>query len=221
MNWPRSNQKKNQKKKKEDNKDKFMKPLTVRKYQENSNLRVFCFVKPTQKSTEAKPKNEFKHLWVTKTFIFTSESFPTTRRRVEVVDRKEIVLRPVQNAAATVLAKTRELGEQLDAVENANERNLNINPLSMLLNGMIDAAVNGGTQKYIEAFCTPEFLKEYKDETSIRHQNELKQALRDQIAMLKRGMNFVVPRSESLKGLFEHLSANYEKMVTQMTTLLA
>jgi len=196
-------------------------PLPVRKYQENSNLRVFCYVKATQKSTEAKPKNEFKHLWITKTFITTSEPFPTTRRRVEVVDKKEIVLRPIQNAAATVLAKTRELGEQLDAVENAPERHLNINPLSMLLNGMIDAAVNGGTQKYIEAFLTPEFLKEYKDEVSARQQNDLKQALRDQIAMLKRGMNFVVPRSESLKGLFEHLSANYEKMVTQMTTLLA
>jgi dedicator of cytokinesis protein 3 len=195
-------------------------PLSVRKYQENNNLRVFCYVRAVQKSTEAKPKNEFKHLWVTKTFIFTSESFPTTRRRVEVVERKEVTLRPVQNAASTVIAKTRELAEKLDYVENY-PGNVDLNPLSMLLNGMIDAAVNGGTQKYIEAFCTAEFLKEYKDETSVRHQNELKQALRDQIGMLKRGMNFVIPRSDSLKGLFEHLSANYDKMVSQTTSLLS
>jgi hypothetical protein len=34
---------------------------------------------------------------------------------------------------------------------------VDVGPLSMALNGTIDAAVNGGTQKYIEAFLTDEF----------------------------------------------------------------
>jgi hypothetical protein len=36
---------------------------------------------------------------------------------------------------------------------------VDVGPLSMALNGTIDAAVNGGTQKYIEAFLTAEFAQ--------------------------------------------------------------
>ena len=34
---------------------------------------------------------------------------------------------------------------------------LNINPLTMMLNGVIDAAVQGGTEKYREAFFSSKF----------------------------------------------------------------
>jgi len=43
---------------------------------------------------------------------------------------------------------------------------------------------------------------------------DLKQALRDQIQTLKRGLEVFGRRSESsLKGLFDHLSAFYDEMV--------
>ena len=48
---------------------------------------VFSYSKAVQKSTEKKPANEFKTLWVTKTYIFTKDAFPTNRRRCEVRGR--------------------------------------------------------------------------------------------------------------------------------------
>jgi dedicator of cytokinesis protein 3 len=46
------------------------------------------------------------------------------------------------------------------SLEDGNPLELkNVNPLSMRLQGMLDAAVQGGIPKYTEAFFNEEFLK--------------------------------------------------------------
>ena len=40
---------------------------------------------------------------------------------------------------------------------------LNVNPLTMMLNGVIDAAVQGGTDKYRAAFFSDKFLHEHPE----------------------------------------------------------
>lgn len=85
-------------------------------------------------------------LWVTKTYIFTKDSFPTNRRRCEVVDRKEVSLSPIENALSAMVTKNMELDQQIETVSKAPPGAVDVGPLSMLLNGMIDAAVNGGAR---------------------------------------------------------------------------
>jgi len=161
-------------------------------------------------------------LWVSRTYIFAAESFPTNRRRVEVIDKKEVLLSPIQNALSTMINKNKELSEKIESAQTASAGPIDLNPLSMLLNGMIDAAVNGGTQKYIEAFMFPDFLQSNKDEASGRYQQALKQSLRDQIAMLKKGLFVFGGRSDpSLKGLYDHLTAFYDEMVKKTEKVLA
>lgn len=55
-------------------------------------------------------------------------------------------LSPIENAINTVTSKTRELQRSVEELQE-NEKG-NINPLSMQLKGVIDAAVNGGVTNY-------------------------------------------------------------------------
>jgi len=191
-------------------------PLTIQKYRENNNLRVFSYSKAIQKSPDKKPANEHKHLWVTKTFIFCPEHFPSNRRRMEVVERREQTLSPIENALAMLLAKTQELIEKIDEVDNAPPGPVDVGPLSMILNGMIDAAVSGGTQKYIEAFLGPDFVIENPAPEQLRLQNEVKATLREQVVILKRGLDvFGIRSDQKLKGLFDHLCTFYAEMVVK------
>ena len=52
---------------------------------------------------------------------------------------------------------------------------VDVGPLSMALNGTIDAAVNGGTQKYIEAFLTAEFAQAAEATGDVATLDEVKQ----------------------------------------------
>ena len=55
-------------------------------------------------------------------------------------------LSPIENAINTVTSKTRDLQRNIRELQEDDIKN--INPLSMQLKGVIDAAVNGGTLNY-------------------------------------------------------------------------
>lgn len=58
----------------------------------------------------------------------------------------QVELSPIENAINTVTSKTDELERIIKELKD-NEFG-SINPLSMILNGVIDAAVNGGIANY-------------------------------------------------------------------------
>ena len=62
-------------------------------------------------------------------------------------------LAPLEVAIETVEAKNSDLSSMVDEFTNASGSK-DINPLSMLLNGVIDAAVCGGTVQY-KKVCYP------------------------------------------------------------------
>jgi len=191
---------------------KIVVPPNIIKHRQNDDLRVFTYSKGVQKSAEKKPVNEFKHLWVSKSYIFTKDGFPALRRRLEVVDRKEIFLKPIQNAFTAVNNKTDELRDLIDKVEKASPP-VDVGPLSMILNGMIDAAVQGGTQKYMEAFLSSDFLKENPDQESADFVKALKTGLGDQIELLKTGLNLYGQKCDpKLQDHFKHLQSFYAQL---------
>eukprot|EP00455_Lapot_gusevi_P001214 TRINITY_DN1049_c0_g1_i6.p1 TRINITY_DN1049_c0_g1~~TRINITY_DN1049_c0_g1_i6.p1 ORF type:complete len:893 (+),score=284.43 TRINITY_DN1049_c0_g1_i6:184-2679(+) len=194
-------------------------PISVLRYAQNNDLKVFSYAKAVQKSTEKKPANEFKDLWVLKTLIVSEDSFPSNRRRVPVVHRQEVMIPPVQNAVIAIVSKNKELRDKVEQVSKAPEGPVDVGPLSMNLNGMIDAAVNGGTQKYVEAFLTPQFVLDNPDaEPSVR---QLKEALQQQLVDLRTGLDVFGRRcDEQLRGLHQHLSRYYEQMCDKMRPIL-
>jgi hypothetical protein len=61
----------------------------------------------------------------------------------------QVEVSPLENAIYVVENKTQELRTLISQYQHRQHHG-NINPLSMLLNGVIDAAVNGGIARYQE-----------------------------------------------------------------------
>lgn len=65
----------------------------------------------------------------------------------------QVEISPLQNAVETVESKNKELDRIITNL--SSDRAQSINPLSMILNGIIDAAVMGGIAKYEEVWTHP------------------------------------------------------------------
>lgn len=61
----------------------------------------------------------------------------------------QVEVSPIENAVYVVENKTQELRTLISQYQHRQHQG-NINPLSMCLNGVIDAAVNGGIARYQE-----------------------------------------------------------------------
>ncbi|KAG4088185.1 hypothetical protein H8356DRAFT_1281091 [Neocallimastix lanati (nom. inval.)] len=153
-------------------------PDYIRKYYESNEVRTFSFNRPFKKQKDKKTnsENEFMDLWTEKTILITENKFPSLLRRSEVIYLKIIELSPIENGVLTLIAKNRELNMAKERYEKAEKAinhgqdiplemrlstgGVNINPLTMLLNGAVDARVNGGVPMYRNAFLCPEFKEQ-------------------------------------------------------------
>lgn len=69
--------------------------------------------------------------------------------RINVSIYLQVEVSPLENAIYVVENKTQELRTLISQYQHRQHHG-NINPLSMCLNGVIDAAVNGGIARYQE-----------------------------------------------------------------------
>lgn len=191
-------------------------PTQIESYWDNTDLRVLEYSKAVQKALEKKPANEFKHLWINRVFLIVDEPFPTTKRRQLVSDTFSIEMTPIENAIEAILAKTRELKDKYKKVQAGTLANpVDSNPLAMCLGGITDAAVNGGTKLYIEAFVGPDFLSDNPGEKFVTFQNQLKAALREQVTELEAALKvYKIWCDEKMQGFFDHLTNTFAKMST-------
>ena len=104
--------------------------------------------------------------------------FPLSFLSPSVVLRPlQVELDPLAIAIETVSSKTAEV-RTLTALHLEN-RSLNINPLSMLLSGLIDAAVGGGIKNYRIVFFNPEYSASHPgDQERVQ---QLKQLIEEQV----------------------------------------
>ncbi|NXU66411.1 DOCK4 protein, partial [Horornis vulcanius] len=94
-------------------------------------------------------------LWVERTTLILVQSLPGISRWFEVEKREVVEMSPLENAIEVLENKNQQLRTLISQCQTRQMQN--INPLTMCLNGVIDAAVNGGVARYQEAF----FVKEY------------------------------------------------------------
>jgi hypothetical protein len=89
-------------------------------YRENDDLGVFEYNKAVQKGNKKEENfNEFKDLWVLKTYIFTDCNFPAVRRRAEVVHSHELMISPIDTAITSIADKNADLRDKVNNVEMA------------------------------------------------------------------------------------------------------
>ncbi|KAG8186361.1 hypothetical protein JTE90_026781 [Oedothorax gibbosus] len=159
-------------------------PEKIISYYLVNDVSSFQFDRPIQKGQVDKD-NEFKSLWIERTTLTIASQLPGILRWFEVVEWHLVELSPITHACETVEHMNREL-RKLIAQYTAEPRR-SISPLSMRLQGVIEAAVNGGIAKYQEAFFTLEFSLQNPEET---HKIiKLKSLILEKVQILEGGLS--------------------------------
>jgi len=142
-------------------------PIEAQKYVTINDTDVFVYPRVFRKNKKKGETlaEEVKDLWIKKTFYVTTKKFPHIQRRSLIKETKEAIMDPIDNAISSMLSKTKEIYEMIDKydkekekIENNETITLNINPFTMLLQGVINAAVNGGSELYRQVFLIQEFI---------------------------------------------------------------
>ena len=87
---------------------------------------------------------------------------------------------PLENGVETMQAKNKEL---LGLIQSHKKPGKNINPLSMALNGVIDAAVMGGVDNYEKAFFNANYRQQNPQDDDLVA--ELKKLIIEQVGSWK------------------------------------
>uniref|UniRef100_A0A8C6V2M6 Dedicator of cytokinesis 8 n=1 Tax=Neogobius melanostomus TaxID=47308 RepID=A0A8C6V2M6_9GOBI len=131
-------------------------------FEKNFNLRRFMYTTPFTKS--GRPRGELNEQYKRKTILTTMHAFPYVKTRINVIQKEEFDLTPIEVAIEDMQKKTRELAvathrEQPDA-----------KMLQMVLQGSVGATVNQGPLEVAQVF-----LNEIPaDPKLFRHHNKLR-----------------------------------------------
>ncbi|XP_050437512.1 dedicator of cytokinesis protein 3 isoform X2 [Adelges cooleyi] len=133
-----------------------MVPEKVSRFYEVNDVCTFQLDRPMHKG-QVDRDNEFKSLWLERTILVISDRLPGILRCFEVVNTTTEEVPPVKFACETIESVNKDLRRLINQYTNEPKRN--INPLSMRLQGTIDANVMGGISKYQSAFFSQDFVQ--------------------------------------------------------------
>jgi hypothetical protein len=196
-------------------------PKHIQNYELHHKLRTFKYTKAFFKE---KTGNEFRDVWTKTVCLKVKGSFPCAQRRLKISDRVSFERSPIENALLSLSTKNRELLDLTDIYSRAKAACSNVEALdpplhsfTMVLNGVIDAAVNGGVFRYCDAFLGEDMISTSSPETraSLR---EIQQLLKDQAKIVEKAL--VLHRSlitAEVQGLQDKMDLFYTRLVEELT----
>nr|CAD7394077.1 unnamed protein product [Timema cristinae] len=165
--------------------------------------------------------NEFASLWLERTVLVTSYPLPGILRWFPVTSADTYQVSPLRNAIETMEGSNRTLRDLI--VAHRSDPSLQLNPLSMKINGIVDAAVMGGITNYEKAFFQPEYAETHSDD--VASIDKLKDLIASQIPLLEVAIQLHRQRAPVSLGPFQqrleecfsdmqtHVEHNYGKKV--------
>ena len=180
-------------------------------YYKFNNVNRFIFSRPFNKGKDK--ENEFASLWIERTVMQTKSTFPGILQWFALSQDEEIYeLCPLENAVETMQRANEELRS---LILEHQDQNPPLNPLSMKLNGIIDAAVMGGTAKYEQAFFTDQYIEEHPEHAE--KIQVLKNLIAEQVPLLENGIKIhQYKKTEDLKPLHDRLETMFDTMRSQV-----
>uniref|UniRef100_A0A8C4SZG3 Dedicator of cytokinesis 3 n=1 Tax=Erpetoichthys calabaricus TaxID=27687 RepID=A0A8C4SZG3_ERPCA len=159
-------------------------PDRIKSFYRVNNVRRFRYDRPFHKGPKDRD-NEFKSLWIERTTLILTHPLPGISRWFEVEKREVVEVSPLENAIYVVENKNHELRTLISQYQH-KQLHGNINLLSMCLNGVIDAAVNGGIARYQEAFFDKEYITSHPEDAE--KITQLKDLMQEQVHILGVGL---------------------------------
>jgi len=189
-------------------------PDKIRAFYSVNKVSSFLFDRPFHRGTPD-PQNEAKTLWIERSTLNCASQFPGILKWFEVVSVDVTLVNPAQFACETVQQKNLDLGRFVR--EFTSDRTKDLRPFTMILSGTIDAAVNGGINKYREAFFSPEFLASTEQEGEAASVEVLAGLITELARLLDEALDLhgeLAP--EPMKPLHESLLQKFQEMKAGM-----
>ncbi|XP_034025433.1 LOW QUALITY PROTEIN: dedicator of cytokinesis protein 5-like [Thalassophryne amazonica] len=176
-------------------------PEQILNYYRTNEVDQFHYSKAFWKG-EKEPDNEFATMWIERTTFITAYRFPGILKWFEVKSVSVEEISPLGNAIEIMEAANEKLSNLVQ--QQACDPSLSINPLSMMLSGIVDPAVMGGFSNYEKAFFTDTYIQEHpEDQGQIE---VLKHLIALQIPLLAEGIRVHGEKTtEQLKPLSQRL----------------
>ncbi|XP_031587129.1 dedicator of cytokinesis protein 5 isoform X1 [Oreochromis aureus] len=183
-------------------------PEQILNYYRTNEVDQFQYSRPFRKG-EKDPDNEFATMWIERTTYITAYRFPGILKWFEVKSVSMEEISPLKNAVET-MEKTNEKLSNL-VQQQACDRSLSVNPLSMMLNGIVDPAVMGGFSNYEKAFFTNAYIQAHPEDRECIE--ELKRLIALQIPLLADGIRVHEEKTtEQLKPLHNRLVTCFQDL---------
>jgi hypothetical protein len=211
----------------DDTVDRSHAPKFVRNYHENNEVSCFFYSRPFRKNDEKNRENEFMDLWVERIYLKVAVAFPSTNRREVVTLRSVTILNPVQMAADMVCERNVVLYDNITAAKALADGAAD-QSFTMALNGVIDAAVNGGTLKFAP-FLDGSYVRSNPEIASDVQSTpekaavvaKLKVALKEQLELLDGGVRVHSNKcAVAMRPLHDHMSEMFLRMTADLSQLL-
>uniref|UniRef100_A0A8C3LPV5 Dedicator of cytokinesis 2 n=1 Tax=Chrysolophus pictus TaxID=9089 RepID=A0A8C3LPV5_CHRPC len=178
-----------------------------------NHVQKFSYSRPFKKGPKD-PDNEFANMWIERTTFVTAYPLPGILRWFAVTSTTTTTISPLENAIETMMKTNEKILSEIN--RHQNDPSLPINPLSMLLNGIVDPAVMGGFAKYETAFFQEPYLEEHPEDRG--NIERLKDLIAWQIPLLSEGIRIhgqkvtedLRPFHERMEQCFVQLRAKVE-----------
>ncbi|XP_035235838.1 dedicator of cytokinesis protein 8 isoform X2 [Anguilla anguilla] len=178
-------------------------------FEKSFNLRRFMYTTPFTKS--GRPRGELSEQYKRKTILTTMHAFPYIKTRINVIQKEEFDLTPIEVAIEDMQKKTREL-----AVATHRERP-DAKMLQMLLQGSVGATVNQGPLEVAQVF-----LNEIPaDPRLFRHHNKLRLCFKEFITRcgeaVEKNKHLIAADQKEYQ---QELKKNYNKLRENLRPML-
>ncbi|NWZ42485.1 DOCK1 protein, partial [Brachypodius atriceps] len=188
-------------------------PEQITNFYKANHVQRFSYSRPFKRGPND-PDNEFANMWIERTTFRTAYPLPGILRWFVVTSTETIIISPLENAIETMMKTNEKIMSEIN--RHQNDPSLPINPLSMLLNGIVDPAVMGGFTKYEKAFFQESYMQEHPEDAG--NIEKLKDLIAWQIPLLAEGIRIhgqkvtedLRPFHERMEQCFEQLRAKVE-----------
>uniref|UniRef100_A0A8D3CC05 Dedicator of cytokinesis 1 n=1 Tax=Scophthalmus maximus TaxID=52904 RepID=A0A8D3CC05_SCOMX len=172
-----------------------------------NEVHKFQYSRPVRKG-EKDPDNEFANMWIERTKYTTAYKLPGILRWFEVKS-VSTEISPLENAIETMQLANEKISSIVQ--RHLTDPNLPINPLSMLLNGIVDPAVMGGFANYEKAFFNDKYMQEHQDD--LDKIEKLKDLIAWQIPHLSEGVRIHGEKvTEALRPFHDRMEACFRQL---------
>ncbi|KFO74130.1 Dedicator of cytokinesis protein 2, partial [Cuculus canorus] len=158
-------------------------PEQITNFYKANHIQKFSYSRPFQKGPKD-PDNEFATMWIERTTFVTAYPLPGILRWFVVTSTTTTTISPLENAIETMMRTNEKIRSEIN--RHQNDPSLAVNPLSMLLNGIVDPAVMGGFAKYETAFFQESYLQEHPED--VGNVERLKDLIAWQTPLLAEGI---------------------------------